>query len=265
MSSWLQNPVNIKKAPGSVVVTHNSGFFSCCSYRLEKIVEYYNKYKELPERIDSTQQFLFYRPSICEDFFMTLPSVRISERSSFEHWYQFLGYRTLLFSSLLPFVRKYFYPAPAIEALVAEIEKKYSLDYKNTCVLFYRGNDKVTETTLPSYGDYIARGKVILAANPKIRLLVQSDELEFVAAMKNAFGDIVVFTDEVRMIPKENTSVDVVFKEENYYFSKYFLAIVLVMAQCRFVICNSGNISLWLTLYRGNADGVQQFLKGRWL
>jgi len=266
MSSWSKGSIQQKKAPGTLVVNHDSGFFSCCSMRLEKIVEYYNQYVQLPNSIDSSQQFLLYRPSVCEDYFLTVPTVRINQRTAFENWYQFMNYTILQFSSLLPFVRKYFQPTPAIEAIVSTMEKKYTLDYKNLCVLFFRGNDKATETQLPSYNDYIVRGKAIQQANPKIRFIVQSDELEFVAAMKQAFGSsIVVFTDEARMISKESTSVDIVFKKENHLYSKYFLAIVLILSKCRLIVCNSGNISLWIVLYRGSVEGVQQYLKGRWL
>lgn len=267
MSSWSKGSIQqVKKAPGTLVINHSSGFFSCCSLRLEKIVEYYNQYLQLPLIVDSSQQFLLYKPSVCEDYFLTVPTVRINQRTAFENWYQFMSYGTLQFSSVLPFVRKYFSPTPAIETIVTTMEKKYLIDYKNTCVLFFRGNDKATETQLPSYNDYSIRGKAILQANPKIRFIVQSDEVEFVAAMKQAFGSsIIVFTDEARMISKESTSVDIVFKEENHLFSKYFLAIVLIMSKSRLVICNSGNISLWLVLYRGSMEGVQQYLKGRWL
>jgi len=266
MSSWLQVPKSqYKKAPGTLVITHSSGFFSCCSIRLEKIVNYYSRYIQVPISIDSSKQFLLYRPSVCEDYFLTVPTILINKRSTFENWYQFSNYKNLQFSSLLPFVRKFFHPTPAIEIILSTMETKYTIDYKNLCALFFRGNDKATETQLPSYNEYIIRGKEIQKANPAIRFIVQSDELEFVTAMKQAFGSsVIVFTEETRMISKESTSVDIFFKKENHIFSKYFLAIVLIISKCKFVVCNSGNISLWIVLYRGSMDGVQQFLNGRW-
>jgi hypothetical protein len=44
-----------------LTVTHNSGFFSCCCVRLESIVNFYNKNKKLPDKVDSTQQFARYK------------------------------------------------------------------------------------------------------------------------------------------------------------------------------------------------------------
>ena len=39
------------------------------------------------------------------------------------------------------------------------MEQKYNLEYDNICVLFYRGNDKQTETYIPCYNDIIERAK----------------------------------------------------------------------------------------------------------
>ena len=51
----------------------NAGFFSCCSIRLNKIVDYINLNRKLPTSVDSSQQFLWYKnekktlyPGACE-------------------------------------------------------------------------------------------------------------------------------------------------------------------------------------------------------
>ncbi len=37
-----------------LIITHNHGFFSCCNIKLRNIIEFYNKYKEIPRYIDCT-------------------------------------------------------------------------------------------------------------------------------------------------------------------------------------------------------------------
>ena len=39
---------------------HNAGFFSCCSVKLDNIIQYYNKYKKLPI-VDSSKQYEWYK------------------------------------------------------------------------------------------------------------------------------------------------------------------------------------------------------------
>ena len=46
---------------------------------------------------------------------------------------------------------------------------------------------------------------------------------------------------------------------------KYLLATMNIMAQCKHIICSSGNVSLWILLLRGNAQNVHQSLKMEWV
>ena len=46
----------------------------------------------------------------------------------------------------MPLINKYFSPSDEINEIITTMKKKYSLDYENICVLFYRGNDKNRET-----------------------------------------------------------------------------------------------------------------------
>ena len=74
-----------------------------------------------------------------------------------------------------------------------ELQEKYNLDYNNICVLFYRGNDKKTETKLKSYDEVIQHGKNILEKDPNIRFLIQSDEQEFIETCEATLNNYVVF------------------------------------------------------------------------
>ena len=44
-----------------IKIQHNSGFFSCCSVRLNKIVDYINLEKKIPNIVDSSKQFKWYK------------------------------------------------------------------------------------------------------------------------------------------------------------------------------------------------------------
>ena len=272
MSSWRRVPSQ-KRAPATLVVTHNSGFFSCCTVRLQKVIEYFSALTRPPTQIDSSQQFLWYKPadyapekSIIEQFFLEKVNGRISYTHPimFQQSDQFSDYRKLPFADILPFVRRYFTVSAAIEQLVASLEKKYAIDYKNTCVLFYRGNDKATETRLAPYDDYLARAREILAKNPKTRFLIQSDETEFIDVMRTLPGSF-YFMDETRSISRCNTSVDLINKSENYEYALHFLAITIIMSRCSTVVFGSGNCSLWIVLFREGTAGIQQYLEGKWL
>lgn len=254
------------------MVTHNAGFFSCCTIRLRDIVRHTNKHRQLPALVDSSQQFAWYRPASGGDLaatvFFSLPDTanqpwRLRSPTAFYDWWQFEPYSKIQWSPLTPFVRRWFTPSDSIQAFATSLEQEHQIDWSNTAVLFYRGNDKATETALPSYDSLFEKGRQLLSKTPGLRFLIQSDETEFLKAAQEAFPNSIVFWDHIRHIPKANTTVDKLRPEENFEYAKKFLAIVWLMSKARYVICSSGNISMWIVLYRGGTDGVYQSLNGR--
>ena len=266
MSSWLPPPRKIVANPTLTIKHPSNGFFSTCSVILHYVVEYFNRHRKLPETIDTSNAFNWYRPGIMDSYF-ALDTRKISYRGPvlYEHFHQYTDYMKLDYAGVKLFLQKYFTPSEEVQGLIRDLEAKYELNYENTCVLFYRGNDKATETALPNYADYIKRAKAILQERPETRFLVQSDETEFIDTMVAELGDKVVwFKDEIRHIPKALTTVDKVC-DDAFKFSKLYLAITIVMSKCPYIICGSGNCSIWIALFRGSAKGMQQFLKGSWI
>lgn len=265
-------------AGSTVKATHNAGFFSCCSVRLSTILEYFNENGELPLRVDSSKSFAWYKPSykrgrdITYDYFKsnTTDEIAFSQKIKFDVWDdQFCDYRTLDYESFHPFIKKYFSPSPEISQHIEFLENKYNLeDYENICVLFHRGNDKITETRLCSYDEIIEKAKEIQQANPHVIFLIQSDETEFIEQMTQEFPNSFYFEDEIRHIRKNDRGqVDLMNlrdKNKNFHFSKYYLAITIIMSKCGFIVCGSGNCSLWIMFYRNHADNVYQYLNGVW-
>jgi len=251
------------------IPAHDAGFFSCCSIQLEKIVQYFNKYKRCPDSVDRSQQFSWYKPadaSIEEYFEPVSMPLRYGRWIHYEHYYQFLNYKTLDLKSLQRFIEKFFAPSKQIRDIVTSMERAYNIDYEKTFVIFYRGNDKVTETQLGSYSDFISAAKEFQATHPDWRCLVQSDETEFIEQALFQIPNSFCFKEEIRHMPRSaETTVDKVFKETNFQFSKNFLAVVLIMARCHQVFCGTGNCSLWIALYRGGTEGFKQFFNKDWV
>ena len=262
------------------IVQHpGQGFFSCCTIHLQRIVQYVNQYQKWPRKVDSTQQFMWYKTpakwleDIKHDYF-ELPAVPDHQEQNptdvvqkklavtdVDQEEQYSDYAQLNYTALKPLMQRYFTPTPAIRDIMTHLEQKYRIDPENTCALFYRGNDKVTEIGLPEYSQYIYVGRQLLNLNPGIRFLVQSDETEFLDAMKAEFPtNHIICYDEIRHIASNPTTlVDKVFPEQNAVMSKNFLAIILTMAKCKYVVCGSGNCSFWMALFRGHSDGLVQF------
>ena len=256
----------------SLVLSHEAGFFSCCSIRLWHILQYVKETQQLPTHIDSTRLFTWYKkPSdnrdITFDYFVhhdIMPPVSTDPVAY--HWDdQYEPYPSLPYQALCPMVQKYFTPNRAIDTLLHEMECKYRIQYSMTCVLFYRGNDKNRETTICGYEEYINRANDIQKLQPNVRFLIQSDETEFIDFFTQLYPNSLVLRDEIRHIPKCNSTVDNYNRHLNYDFSKQFLAITLLMSKCKYIVCGSGNCSIWIMFYRGHANNVCQQLNNTWI
>lgn len=144
------------------------------------------------------------------------------------------------------------------------MEEKYELVYDNIAVLFYRGNDKNRETKICGYDEYVHYGNELLKRNPDLRFLIQSDETEFIELMTATFPNSFYFKDEIRHMQKCNDTVDLRMRSLNSEFSKKYLAITVIMSKCAYIVCGSGNCSIWVMFYRGHSDNVLQNLSGQW-
>jgi len=256
-----------------IVVTHNAGFFSCCSVKLYEIIQYFNCNKKIPKTVDSSKQFAWYKTNdidVTYDYFKHYDNVDIeicyNDNIDYHHDYQFAKYENIDYDNICKFVKKYFTLSDAIANMTETIIHKYNIDYANTCVLFYRGNDKIRETTICGYDEYIEKAKFILDKNPNIKFLLQSDETEFIETFTALFpSNSYYFQDEIRHMKKCNNTVDMTMRDDIVNMSKQYLAITYIMSQCKYIVCGSGNCSIWILFYRENAKNVYQNLNNEWV
>ena len=249
-----------------LIISHNSGFFSCNNIKLHYIIKYFNQYKKLPNEVDTKDSYGWYKNDDNEDItyhyfkhYNGIPeTIEYTREIDFNEWYQSRIYTKLDYEGITPFINKYFSPSDRILKIIQEMEIKYNLDYNNIVVLFFRGNDKSTEVPqLPSYEEYIYYGELILKKNPNIKFLIQSDETNFILTMEKHFpNNNIIFRDEIRHIQDRTTTVDKINRKTNLKYSLNYLAITIIISKCSFIICNSGNCSLWIVLYRGNANNL---------
>lgn len=256
----------------SVISVHNAGFFSCCSVKLSDIVKYINSNNKSPDIVDSSKQFNWYKTynnnDITYEYFKNydnITAIEFSYNINYYHDDQYIDYSNLDYQNITPLINKYFSPSNNITDIINNMEQKYNLIYDNICVLFYRGNDKARETKLCKYEEYLKYANNIIEKNPNIVFLIQSDESEFIEFISNTFpNNSFYFKDEIRHVNKCNSTVDIILSSTNNIFSKFYLAITIIMSKCKYVICVSGNCSMWIMLYRGNNKNTIQYLNGTW-
>ena len=272
-----------------------SGFFSCCSVKLDEIVKVYNNHHVVPSYINGSHWLVWYKPEnashtyddVTHVYFKDLQQIdnqRIGldvllqkgsspERIDYKHQYQFSDYaKDLNFKLLSPLIKKFFSPSDEIMEIVNTMENKYNISnykYDDIGVVFFRGNDKVKEQhSMASYSDIQQRTEHMIRQHKNdtgrdMKLIIQSDETDFINKMVGHFPNHIIFKDEIRhMKTNPKLSVDHMYsKDANHQFSKFYLAITIIMSKAnKIVFASSGNCSIWVLLFRGHANNIVQYL-----
>lgn len=259
----------------------NSGFFSCCNVKLYRIVNHFNTHHSVPTSIDDSELFTIYKPSryagqdITHHFFRPRDDVRIDFSGTLQimDGYtedQFSPYSELHFSVVKPFLEKYYSPSQTILDLQQALVNKYEIDVAHTCAIYYRGTDKYQETTLGSFDVYAAKMSELIEKDPDIRFILQSDSYSFIEHM-DQYADAHKIQNNINVFEENVTTTSnqgvhyLRIGDKAYLDIQHLFASMLLMARCKYIICSSGNVSLWIMYYRGHSDNVYQYLNNRWL
>ena len=254
-----------------IEITHNAGFFSCCSVRLHEIIGFFNKHNKLSTIVDTSQSYKMYKKDntdVTYDFFKNyneiVEDIQYINRVDFNHSYQFSNYKNLDYKNICPFIKKYFTPSNLIIDIRNRLVEKYNINTKKFIGIYYRGTDKLLETKLGPYAEYVDNLKKIYKHDCQI--LIQSDSAPFLDYINDNCKNMNIITiqeNKVSYTQKgihyQNNSIT------NYEDIKYLIATFLIISECENIICSSGSGSIWIMLYRGNGDNIQQFLNDEWL
>jgi hypothetical protein len=284
---WRISPcTDAKDTEDSVIVEGGSGFFSNCCIKLGAIIDFYNEKARLPKHVDSSQVLGWYKPlqgrgpDVTFEYFQHYDEREPDAESKpprpvhFDYGNtQFTIFKSLDFRALGYFTDIYFSPSAQIRVLKQQLMSRYSIDPETTWVLFHRGNDKALEVTVPPRPAYVERLLQQTEDSEHRKVILQSDETEFLEEssikLREKGWEVVVFWEEIRHMQADGGSTvdqrdDMVRQYPPNLYSKYFLAIMLLMSSCHGVITGTGNCPLWVALFRGHARGLHQWKDGAW-
>lgn len=248
----------------------DSDFFSCSSARLTAIVEYVNNRHMLPDIIDSSRQYKWYKndeKDVTFDYFKHYDEVSVvvpiakfpvtfyernaeNAEKSDKNSEKFSEYKLINFDMITKYICKYFLPSIEVMKQLTCIENLYKIDYNNSLVVFY--NEPVdTQTQMETYEMYLLQVEEIINQNSGLQVLVNSVDNGFLEYMREKMHMDCVYLDN----DMENREI----------FSKKCLAVVLLMSKCKYIVCSSDECSLWTMYYRGNSTNVYQRLENKWL
>jgi len=260
-----------------LIISHNYGFFSCCSVKLDKIVDYINNYRKLPDNVDSSGLFSLYKPNYNSDItydFFEIPNIseyiytnKINYHHSFES-HIIEEYHHLDFKNIIPIMKIYFEPSQRIKTVADNFIKRYNICCEKCVALYYRGKDKFKEMKIDSFESFHNKLNELLKIinNENIQILIQTDTSQFLDYIteKNTNKNLII----IKEVTSSYTDTGLHYertKQQNYNDITNLLSIIQIISKCKYIICTSGNVSSWITMYRGNSENVYQNLNCNWL
>lgn len=272
---FVSPELNLHIYNDTLYIRHNAGFFSCTSIALFNIIRYYNNYKKLPNNLDRSNQYSFYKndnSDLSNLYYKINDNININYDTHIDIVIpddgsspQFSDYKTICISDMKPFIDKYFQVSDYVSNIINNFESKYELNYKNLCSVLYRGNDKSLETKLASHEEFLEKCEEVKNKNTDLRFLLQTDETDFLEKFLKLYPESIYFQ-EIPHINKSNTAVHYVVDRNSLpSFGADFLAATICVSKCEHLITHSGNCGLWAVLYRGNTENVNQYLINKWL
>ena len=146
---------------------------------------------------------------------------------------------------------------------MSDLLVKYDIDPTRTIAVCYRGTDKKTETGLPSYDGMIDKIQQIHKQYPTHKILIQTDEIGFTEYVKTKIPDFIQFGDVIKVTTDKTATQFYVEAGHKLEHAQTFLAIMYILSSCSNLIINSGNVGMWLCLFRHNTNGVSQYFKSK--
>lgn len=216
--------------------------------------KYRHEHGHLAEAIDCHDLFQQYRDFEGEDVNEKLMAPYHPDNNLpqvyFKHPWQFKWYKKIDLVDLSKLAMGVCTPSVRVMNKAKELAP---LAGGRTAIL-YRGNDKQKEIKETPYEAMVAMAKE--TGNSKF--IVQTDEEEFFSYFKNIFPDTVAFN-EIPRIKKNSESFVLPEAGKRVEFAVNFLAALIALSKCGTVCITTGNVALWLMLFRGNLNGVWQY------
>ena len=252
-------------------VIHDAGFFSCSTIRLRNIINFYNKNKSFPI-VDSSKQWSSYKdiegditPILFKqnEIISNIKDTIIFSDDDRED--QFSDYTRLNYYDINFFIDRYFDASEKILETKKKFIEKYNIDVENTISILFRGNNKGLETYLPSHQQMINKINEVKIKFPNHKILLQTDEVEFCESVLSHYPETIIIK-ELKQINNCNNDVHSLTPiGERLDLAINLLSSILILSETSQVILNSGNVSMWICLFRKNTKGVHQFLSNNFL
>lgn len=158
----------------------------------------------------------------------------------------------------------WFNPVSEVTRIKNQFKKQYNFNPAKGVCAYYRGADKIKETSLPCYRAYVEPIRDIKVNHPEITdFLIQSDDPFFQAHVFKPFKNNVIIEQlnkNLDLSSRDTGCHMVGSREYRETHVKLFYAALLLMAECKHIIIPSTNAGRWICALNDSDRHVTQLI-----
>lgn len=159
--------------------------------------------------------------------------------------------------SLRPFVVKHLKVKAIILNRLNITANKYKFNFDNTIGVCYRGTDR-KETPRVEYVRYLPVINKLLKANRKLRIYIQSDEIEFVDFIKSRYPNSFYILD-FQISSKGGSVVHKINKKSGYEMGIDCVLMMLLLSKCKYMVKNFSNLTDFTAYFKKDNNIIHIF------
>lgn len=257
----------------SLRLKHTSGFFSCCSIAVYNIGVFINSNSKLPV-VNFSDTFSSYIGKnqtngcdVYESCFNTPSSdgldILFDKKITFQARSLF-PYVAENYEDVKFIVSNWFSPNRDVLNIKDYLTLKYQINTNRTLCVCFRGTDKYKDIVETSYERFCSRVNELMHLGGMESVLIQTDQQQFIDYFRCKYPMYRVISIEEN--PRRTDKKQVAFQLEinqRTESARTFLATMLIMAECKYIISHTGNVARWINLYRGNSRNTVQYMAER--
>ena len=252
-----------------LILPYNSGFFSCCSLACHDIIQFLKMEKKVPI-VDFSRAFGWYKDHANEDVYNKCfkpdinESINVDDYSSAVYNQRSLfDYRHEPLNLTTSIVRRWFAPSDEVRGITDTFCNKYNIVPERTLAICFRGTDKHQDVMETPYNIFTSRVRGLIKTNNINRVLIQTDQRQFINFFKRRFPEIDSFFIEENPTTTTRKHLykyhDSTITHNKCLYAQRFLATTILISRCNTVINHTGNVARWIVKYRGSTDNTLQY------
>ncbi|NQU81206.1 MAG: hypothetical protein HQ543_06775 [Bacteroidetes bacterium] len=158
---------------------------------------------------------------------------------------------------LRPFVTKHLKVKTTILNRLDSIANKYDFNFDNTIGVCHRGTDR-GETPHVEYARYLPVINKLLSANRKLRIYIQSDEIEFVDFIRSRYPNSFHILD-FQISSKTGSVVHKTNKKSGYEMGIDCVLMMLLLSKCNYLVKNFSNLTDFAAYFKKDNNIIHIF------